>query len=550
MSSLPNARDTDAMILPSTEVDAGLFPSELTSFFINIPQGMELEQFSFEGRRYLLPVYDIDARNMLLMCGRQVEKTTTLGNRTLVYSLQRPFFKSLYVSPTQTQTETFSRDRLESPITQSPRMQPFIRNPQNVLLKRFKTNAEITLRYAYLSADRTRGIRADLLCIDELQDVLLDIIPIMEECLSHSPYKMKLYAGTPKSLDNTISYYWEEYSTKNEWVIPCDHCPPEAGRWNVVGMDNIGKKHLICTRCGNQIYPEHPQAQWAAMRSPEWLKNPPIENPFHGFHIPQLITSWLEWGDILDKLRRYPPAQFYNEVLGLGYDYSTKLVDRDALIGNCDPNRKMDDGVKWKGRIPVFMGIDWGGGGELGNSYTLVTIGGYIKDRFTILYAKRYEGTESASDYIMASIKRLINEWKVVLVGTDHGGGYMQNDDLIRTFGIKRIFRYQYVKTKKIYYDAHLSRWMVNRTEVLMAFVNAINRGDTFTFPRWEEFETPFGTDYLAVHGEFNESNETMTITRSPGTTDDSLHSLAYCFLASMIKHPRPDIITPVGDDP
>ena len=82
-----------------------------------------------------------------------------------------------------------------------------------------------------------------------------------------------------------------------------------------------------------------------------------------------------------------------------------------------------------------------------------------------------------------------------------------------------------------------------------MAVINAINREDELAFPKWEDFETPFGSDLLSVFTEYNEARRTTIINRTPGTTDDTLHAITYCFLASMIEHPRPDIISPSGDD-
>ena len=73
-------------------------------------------------------------------------------------------------------------------------------------------------------------------------------------------------------------------------------------------------------------------------------------------------------------------------------------------------------------------------------------------------------------------------------------------------------------------------------------------RKNEFAFPKWEEIEQPFGSDMLSVFTEYNESRRTTVVQRTPGTTDDTLHSLTYCFLASMMQHPRPDIISPIGD--
>lgn len=521
-----------------------MFPSEFVSSFVNIASGGHLSKFSFKGRQYLLPIYDTPARRVLLLCGRQVEKSTTLGNTMLTHTMLQHHFRALFVSPTQQQTETFSRDRIATPIEVSPHLQVFTRGDHtknNVLYKKFITGSDLTMRYAFLHADRVRGISADMLLLDEIQDILTEVIPVIEEALSHSPIKLLRYSGTPKSVDNTISYYWNQFSTMNEWVIPCDSC----NKWNVIGIDNVGPEFLMCSKCHSKIHPDHPKAQWASMRSPQWLSNPPIAEPFEGYRIPQVITPWVSWDEISDKRKRYSKAQFYNECLGLPYDSGSKPLTKESLMACCDPGRSMKQVEQFALRNKVFMGIDWG---TAENSYTVMTVGAYIKDRFHVLLFKRFEGEEAEPEKMMSTISSYIDRFKVDTVGVDYGGGFDRNDKLIRTFGIRRIARYQYVNTKKIYFDKSLHRFMVNRTEALMAIINAINRGDEFVFPKWEEIEFPFGSDMLSVFTEYNEARRTTVIQRTPGTTDDTLHSLAYCFLASMIKHPRPDIITPIGD--
>jgi len=531
--------ETEETIQQSLE----MFPTEFVGSFMNIATGGDLNKFSFKGREYLLPIYDTPARRVLLLCGRQVEKSTTLGNIILTYTLLRRHFRALFVSPTQQQTETFSRDRIATPIEMSPHLQVFSRGENtknNVLYKKFITGSDLTMRYAFLHADRVRGISADMLLLDEIQDILTEVIPVIEEALAHSPLKILRYSGTPKSVDNTISYYWSQFSTQNEWVIPCDGC----NAWNKIGIDNIGPDFLMCDKCNKQINPSHEKAQWASMRSPHWLENPPIKEPFEGYRIPQVITPWVNWHEILDKKKRYSRAQFYNEVLGLPFDSGSKPLTRDTLIANCT-DRSMADADKFRGRSKMFMGIDWG---TAENSYTVMTIGCYIKDRFNILLMKRFEGEEAEPENLMRVISGYIDRFNIAVVGVDYGGGFDRNDKLIRTFGIRRIARYQYVNTKKLYFDKSLSRFMVNRTEALMAIINALNRKNEFAFPKWEEIEQPFGSDMLSVFTEYNESRRTTVVQRTPGTTDDTLHSLTYCFLASMMQHPRPDIISPIGD--
>lgn len=532
---------------PVEEFDAtsdgfNMFPSEFVGSFFKMPNKGNLDKFDFTGREYLLPIYDTPAKRLLLQCGRQVEKSTTLGNIALTYALLQRHFRSLFVSPTQQQTETFSRDRISTPVEYSPQVQAFTRGENtknNVLYKKFITGSDITLRYAFLHADRVRGISADMLLLDEIQDILTEVIPVIEEALSHSQYKILRYSGTPKSLDNTISYYWSRFSTQNEWVIPCEAC----NKWNIISERNIGDTGLICEKCGKPIDPRNPRCQWASMRSPEWLKNPPIAIPFEGYRVPQVITPWVNWNEIRDKKKRYNRAQFYNEVLGLGYDSGQKPITRE-LLRELSSGGNSFAGSAGLGKNNLYMGIDWGTGE---NSYTVVAIGGYIKDKFQYVYFKRFEGEEAEPENTLAAIEQLVNKYKIKLIGADYGGGFDRNDRLIRTFGIKRLARYQYVNTRRIYFDNALHRFMVNRTEALMALINALNRKNEIKLPAWEDFEHPFAEDLLSVFTEYNEARRTTVVTKTPGATDDTIHAMTYCFLVSMIRHPRPDIIAPLG---
>ena len=100
-------------------------PSEWTELAVKIPtEGVPIP-FSFEKRRYLPPIYNINNRRVLLCCGRQVEKSTLLGNSILATMCTIPHFRGLYVSSSHEQTKTFRRDRITSPIAMSPMLQAF-----------------------------------------------------------------------------------------------------------------------------------------------------------------------------------------------------------------------------------------------------------------------------------------------------------------------------------------------------------------------------------------------------------------------------------------
>lgn len=543
----PDLPDEMMNLDPSLMVEVR--PTDFVEFAIMIPdeKTKALLPFSFGNRRYLRPIYDTTSPRVLLKCGRQVEKSTYLGNRLLALTCIQPNLTALYVSPTNQQTKTFSNDRIREPLETSPRLKVWT-NPslsQNVFQKKFINRSQIVLRYAFLNADRVRGIPADLVCIDEIQDILTDNIPVIEECISHSSFKFKLYAGTPKSLDNTIEGLWIEESTQNEWVVPCDSCGGGDFRhWNILGEENIGKKGLVCSKCGKPLNVLHDDCQWASLNP-----NPRVPYPMDGYRIPQIMVPWLQWNDILNKQMTYSRAKFHNEVLGLSYDSGTRPLTRKDVEDNCVPTVTLDGpGIKrsLQGSIgkQVFMGIDWGTGEQ---TFTLVTIGYYVGHKFTIVYARRFEGPESEPTIQIQKIEELVRIWRVSMIGTDYGGGFDRNDALIRIYGVQKVFKYQYstISQGKVKWDNGLMRFLVNRTEVMSDIFNAIKRKDVFGFPCWADWEQPFASDMLNIFSEYSEQRRCNEYKKSKSVSDDTFHSLVLCFLVSQLTNPRPDVLVP-----
>ena len=532
------------------EAQLPVLPSEFveTAVLMPDPHTRSLTNFSFDERRYLREIYDIRAPRVLLMCGRQVEKSTTLGNKTLAYACLIPHFRILYVSPSSTQTKEFSKTRLKEPLETCPDLKTWFPShlTDNVFEKKAINRSQITLRYAFLNADRCRGLSADLICMDEFQDLLLDNIPVIEEAASHSAFKWFIYSGTPKSLDNPIQHYWDSYSTQNEWAVPCEHhgTPnnPGSWHWNILGEKNIGINSLICDKCGRQIYPDHPMGQWVKTGNP----NPKFDI-FEGYRIPQLMVPWLEWSNILTKYNQYPRAKFYNEVLGASFDSGQRPLTRQDVYDNCDPDWSMsaESLSKLKGKLSqTYAGIDWGQ--DSTNSYTIITIGAYIDGKFRIIFAHRFSGAEAEPKLQIEKIKKLLVAFKVARVGVDYGGGYWPNDELLRSYGSQRVVRYQYSTPKTMMkWDSGKGRFLIHRSEVMSAVFNAIKRRSVFRFPKWPEWGTPFGSDMLAIFSEYNERTRNTEYKKSPNTTDDTFHSLVLCFLASMIDNPRPDVLVP-----
>lgn len=529
-------------------------PSQFTEMAFMMPttvgegdrQTVELQNFSFGERPHLRRIYDTPARRVLLMCARQVEKSTMLGNISICYSCIVPQFRTLYVSPSNRQTVTFSTDRIKEPLETSKTLKQFTTKmlSQNILEKQFINRSIIRLRYAFLNADRCRGIAAWMLLIDELQDVLSDNIPVIEACLQHAPdhWRRFVYSGTPKSLDNTIETYWSSRSTMNEWVVPCEAC----NFWNILGEKNIGKKGPICAKCGTLIQPMGPRAQWAAHR-----KFDEVKVPFEGYRINQLMVPWVKWSEVLLAYETYARDRFYNEVLGISYDSGLRPLTRAQVQACCNPAISMMDLGRYKqlsAGQPVFAGLDWGTGEH---SYTVLTLATYIESKFRVFYIHRFVGEEVEPERQMDLIIQLLRYFNVRLIGADYGGGFYPNDKLIRTFGRNRVFKYQYTSNPKSKYrwNPELGRFLLHRTDVMSDIFNAIKRKRDCEFPKWEEFEKPYAQDMLNIFSESNNMLRMIQYKHAQDKPDDSFHSFLYCWLVSMLMIPRHDIVKPGKED-
>jgi hypothetical protein len=518
----------------------GLTPSQWCERFIQLKN----QNFSMGQRDYLRPVYDIfegKHKRKVIMAGRQVEKSTTLAN-TIIYRCCRiPGFMNLYVAPREKQqVRPFSNDRVKPVIKYSPYISTFMDKTcsDQVYDKSFNNGALLYFRSCYLNADATRGLSADQLCIDEIQDILPENIPVIEEIVSHSDHKFHIYSGTPKTTNDAMFYYWE-LSTQHEWMVKCRHC----SGWNYMGVESIGPTYLQCTKCKKPIYAT--DGQWVIMNR---------EGTWEGYRIPQLIVPWIKFHDpsggeetIRSKQNRYPPGKFANEVLGLPFDLGEKPITAAEVRECCNLRhpvtkeecKNLTDPEPWMQRFPCFAGIDWGTGqsSEV-TSYTVLTIGAMLYPGvFCTFFCKKFEGQEAN----LASQPRVITEicrrYNVHLIGSDWGFGAAQNSILRETWGLKRVAEFQYVgqQRRMIKFDKETLRFTVDRTQIMTNFFRQIQQRK-LQFFRWEEFK-PYAQDILNIDVEFNDARQLLKYAHRPDRPDDCAHSIIYADLACQHYH-------------
>lgn len=516
------------------------------------------KRLSFDGREYLRPIYDCNHPLMLLKTARQVEKSFSLSAKLITTSVVIPYSRSLYVSPSHTQTRQFSSEKLKPGIERSPLIKKYLQDSavsSQVFEKGFTNGSYIFLRSAFRSADRARGIAVNaILALDELQDFLGSEIAVILECTSHYKDSRTIMAGTPKHLDNPIEIQWLE-TTQNEWLVPC-----ACGKWNFLDEGNIAPTELyvsgqlppgpVCKKCMRPLYV--PGGQWVSFCKGKITA---------GYRIPQLMVPWIvgipsQWRRLLEKRDTYPSGQFNNEVLGLSYDSATKPVTREQLMDCChdyelwDPDNITPETINAARRHQLIGGVDWGEGndgtekdpkGKLRNaSYTVLTIGTYITPTlFQVMLIKKYTGKEADPDFATRDISRICNTLGVAVIGADWGHGWGVNNTLVRLMGSSRVYLFQYLPKlkQKLKWDPAAVRYMLQRNFIMSEIFFDI-KNHFVRFPKWSHFER-FAKEFLSIYAEYVDYRKEIKYDHRPNDPDDAFHSFTFCKMAADIFHKK-----------
>ncbi|MEM0369715.1 MAG: phage terminase large subunit family protein [Pyrobaculum sp.] len=488
--------------------------------------------FSLKGRDWLIPIYDGDYKRIIMYTGRQVEKSTTIAGHLLSRTLLIPYFQALYVAPTSEQAKIFAHQKLDPFIRESEVIRRYYKSSEltdRVFEKEFRNGSRIMLGYAYLNPDRLRGRSADALYIDEIQDFITDEIPVLEETLSHSVHKYRVFAGTPKHLQSAIEFYWR-ISTQTEWVIKCEGC----GKWNILDERNVKREGLSCAYCGALLN----------VRNGEWADAFPGAK-FYGIRIPQLIVPWVDWEDLWDKYTRYPRQKFYNEVLAKSYDSAQNAINKEDLLGACGEHENSEerfDHVEYN-RAPMYMGIDYAATQTATGSYTVVVIGGFVHNKFKVAYMKRYEGQEAEFQNVIADVVRLAQKFSVKRVAADWGVGSGGANAVIRSELAKLRGNNPMENVWEFYYSANLKE-LVKWDKQSMKFI--VSRTDSITnlFLRIKERKVEFPKastwqaymeDFLNVFVDYNERTGRIFYNKEPNKSDDFVHALNFALIAALI---------------
>ena len=503
--------------------------------------------FRLRGEPYSLSDYpqfsemysDVYVPDTIFMCGRQIGKTLNLSRAEVLDMLMVPHLQLLYVAPLQSQTQRYSTLYLTEAI-QSSSLATYLQSESNSHLSdakivksvhhhAFANGSGIQLTYAKTSSDRARGIFADRIDFDEIQDQLVDNIPIISESLTASEWGNRRFTGTAKTTDNTIESLWQQ-SAQSEWVMKCSGC----NHWNIPNLegrvlDMIQADGMHCVKCGKILNVRE------GIFVPAY---PDLMTTFRGYHIPQIVIPAMvenpqKWAAIIRKMMRLPLPIITQEILGISCSVGARLItqadiDRQSIL----PTIK---GLQAKLHDYVFTvgGIDWGVA-EI-DSFTVHTIIGIRPNgEIHVLWARRFVGFDP--DEVLKEIAQAHRFYGCRMLAADYGMGFDKNIMLEQRFGIPLIQIMYTRQNRLLMYNPALGhhRWTVDKTTALELLFLAIKYGKIF-FPAKEEFDV-YSQDLLSPYEEVVESAglTSRRFLRNPNKPDDFAHALCFATMLGM----------------
>lgn len=473
----------------------------------------------------------------LYMCGRQLGKSSGTSRSEVLDSIQTDNFHTLYVAPLQSQTNYYSTTYLAEAINScymARWLQESDSGPdadagkalKSVGQYSFNNGSSVKLTYAKTSPDRARGIFADRIDYDEIQDQLIDNLGVIDQSLSASDYGVRRYTGTAKTLDNTIEFLWQE-SSQAEWVMRCGKC----GHHNIPdrehAMDMIQVQGTSCCKCGSKL----------DVSKGEWVpKYPDRHKLFAGYHIPQIVVPAIvnnpnRWMQLINKVLSTDPTTVMQEILGISCSVGARLITEEDIKRNSVlPKLTEMQRPDWLKRYTkIVSGIDWGVA-EV-SSFTVHTILGLLPDgKMDVLWGKRFVGFDPAR--YLKEIAQAHAFYGAELLCSDFGMGFERNLILQRQYGVP-VVQFQYTGSgRSMTYSpvGGLARWMIDKVSSMEILFWAIKAG-MFRFPAWEEFSR-ISMDLLSPYEEIStfQGREVRRFQRNPARPDDFCHALNFAY--------------------
>lgn len=422
------------------------------------------------------------------------------------YAAKKYGWDIIYTLPTQSDVHDMAGGKINRIIAQNPStLGLWVADHDTVEQKSIGKN--IIYYRGTFTNKAAMMVSSDLNVHDEVDASDASVIQQYETRLQAKADGRRWYFSHPSLAGFGVDIYWEQ-SDKKEWFITCPHCNKEQQlKW----PENINKetRKYICSVCSKELTGKSRKCG---------LWKPTAEGIFSGYHISQLMCSWITADKILTDFETKDQQYFYNYVLGLPYVGSENKIDAQTVLKNCTErvNEQEDK---------IVIGVDTG----LPVHYTIGNKDGIF------FYGKCKSPSESYDPY--DTIEGFLKRWSKSIVVADQGGDLIG----IRKLQAKypgRVFLCWYRRDKS---GKQMIKWgtgdefgtvIVDRNRMIQLTIEQIRETGRIALngskEEWKDFAGHFNNIFRTKK---ETGLGTMEWTWERNGPDHWVHSLVYCLV-------------------
>lgn len=289
------------------------------------------QKFEFDLHRFMLKPYADSSPDQVIMKSAQVGWSVA----AILKSVHASNFLKLnviYVLPTRNASAEFVVPKVDPMLKRNPVLARMVKNTDNKSMK------AIGDRFIYFRGAHHEGeaisTSADLIVADEFDRSNQAVLMMMGSRLNASKYRWYWKFSNPSLPGFGVHELFQE-SDQMHWIIKCSRCGHR------MYIDFEGDKHIknhyldqeqvvyACGACNQELTDNDRQ-------SGDWVAKYP-GRPTRGYWINQLMVPWVSAQLIMKQKKEMDIASFHNMVLGLPWQASEYLINREAILRACKP---------------------------------------------------------------------------------------------------------------------------------------------------------------------------------------------------------------------
>lgn len=314
----------------------------LDNHFVNENQ----KPFEFTKHRFMLQPYADSSPDQVIMKSAQVGWSVAAILKTL-HAAKYLGLNVIYVLPTRNVVHDFVTPKVNPMIDRNPEIAKMVKGSNSTSLK------QVGDRFVYFRGSFHEGeaisITADLVVADEYDRSDQNVLTVYQSRLQASEWGWFWRFSNPSLPGFGVHELYED-SDQMHWFVTCSHCKHQ---WYMDMEYNASEKnHYIdeesktynCGKCRKELGPNDRQ-------NGQWVPKYPGRKR-RGYWLSQLMIPWVSAAKILDQKSQMTIEVFHNFVLGLPYQASEFMINRDSILRACEP--------KLANKTNVVIGCDSG----------------------------------------------------------------------------------------------------------------------------------------------------------------------------------------------